>query len=367
MSPTDSGRATVVDCSGVGPGGITRVLTELVRHWPAGRPLRIVAAPPTWEMPTEAADVAVLSRQNGARAHTITSATAMLRRATGAAQPGTRVLSLSPSAAIVGSRLPVTTVLHDLAFRLWPHGLSPAVRQYRRISYATAVRRSRRLLCVSARTRHDLLGLYGVADERTEVWHPGSDLAVVPGPLPGPLARLREQGRAYLLIAGHAAHKGVEIAVDALPELPGHTLAVLTGGQRVDRFAHHAAGSGAADRVLFLDRLTDAGYAAALGSAAAFLMPSHFEGYGLPAAEAVRLGTPTVVSPDPALHEATDGRAVRMTSWTPQALAAAVRLAVTSPRPPEGHGGRSWRAATAHLVTLLDAVPVERCPAPTGR
>ncbi|MEH0818623.1 MULTISPECIES: glycosyltransferase [unclassified Micromonospora] len=367
MSPADRGPATVADCSGVGPGGITRVLTELVRHWPAGRPLRIVAAPATWETPTGATEAEVLSRQTGDRARTITSATATLRKATGRAAPGTQVLSLSPSAAIVGSRLPVTTVLHDLAFRLWPHGLSTAVRQYRRISYATAVRRSQRLLCVSARTRHDLLGLYGVADDRTEVWHPGSDLAVVPGQLPEPLARVRERGGGYLLVAGHAAHKGVELAVDALPELPGHTLAVLTGGQRVDLFTQAAARSVAADRVLFLDRLTDAGYAAALADAAAFLMPSHFEGYGLPAAEALRLGTPTVVSPDPALHEATDGRGVRMTSWTPQALASAVRTAVTSPRPPIGDGGRSWRTATEHLVTLLDAAPVERRPVPAGR
>ena len=36
---------TVLDCTGVGPGGISRVLTEIVRNWPAGQQLAIVSAP----------------------------------------------------------------------------------------------------------------------------------------------------------------------------------------------------------------------------------------------------------------------------------------------------------------------------------
>ncbi|GIF16829.1 glycosyltransferase [Actinoplanes teichomyceticus] len=333
-------RVTVLEASGVGPGGITRVLTELARHWPAGHQLRIVAAPADWEVPASAAAVSVLSAQSGGRAATITGAAAALRRATAA---GSRVLSLSPSLAIRGSRAPVTTIMHDLAFRLWPHGLSPAVLQYRRLSYRTAVDRSARLLCVSARTRHDLLGVYGVGYHRTAVWHPGSDLSTAPGrsPVTGE--------KPYLLVAGHAAHKGVELAIEAAGLLTPYEIVVLTGG-KPDLWGPPRPG------VRFLGRLTDAEYAAAVAGAAAVLMPSHFEGYGLPAAEALRLGTPVVISPDPALLEATAGAAVRMTTWTAEALADAVRAAVAGPRPATAGAGRSWQEATDHLVELLGPV-----------
>ncbi|MEU7917336.1 glycosyltransferase [Micromonospora zamorensis] len=353
MGPADP--TTIVDCSGVGPGGITRVLTEITRHWPSGR-LRLVAVPSGWDPPAgSAADVDVVSRQAGDRARTVAAATNALRKVTARAKAGlVTVLSLSPSVAVVGSRLPVTTVVHDLAFKLWPHGLPTAVRQYRRASYGTAIKRSRRLLCVSARTRHDLLGLYGVPEHRTVVWHPGSDVHVAPGDRQTRV-RVDTSGRPYLVVAGHAAHKGVELAVEALPDIAGHVLAVLTSGQRIERFEAAVAASPAADRVLLLDQLSDDEYATTVAGASALLMPSHFEGYGLPAAEALRLGTPTVISPDPALHEATDGRAVRMTTWTAAALVRAVAEATGAPRPTVGAAGRSWREATHQLAGLLAA------------
>lgn len=345
-------RRLVVDCSGVGPGGITRVMTELVRHWPDGHRLELVAAPATWEIPAgTGAAVAVLSRQAPSphtlgRERTVAAATVALRWATAGAGTETRVLSLSPSLAVLGSRAPVTTIVHDLAFRLWPNGLSKAQLRYRRASYAAAIRRSERLLCVSARTRHDLLGLYGI-DDRARVWHPGSDL-VEPGRLPDGLADVSGD---YLVVPGHAAHKGVELAIEALADLSRYVLVVLTGGAVVESF-RRAARSGAADRIIFLDRLSDPEYAATVAGAAAFLMPSHFEGYGLPAAEAVRLGTPTVISPDPALYEATGGAAIRMDSWTATALTRALRR-IDRSAPPGAVAGRSWRAATQDLAVRL--------------
>lgn len=330
---------TVFEASGVGAGGITRVLTELARHWPAGHDLSVVAAPAGWEPPASDASITVVSSQSGGRAATITGAAAALRKA---AVPGARVLSLSPSLAIRGSRIPVTTMVHDLAFRLWPHGLSPAVLQYRKLSYRTAVDRSERLLCVSARTRHDLFGVYGVEHARTDVWHPGSDFVDAVGPSPV------VSEKPYLLVIGHAAHKGAELAVAAAAVLTSYHIVILTGG-KADLWGAAVPG------VTFLGRLTDAEYASAVAGAAALLMPSHFEGYGLPAAEALRLGTPAVISPDPALLEATGGAAERMTTWTVEALVDAVHRAVAGPRPTGVRAGRSWREATDHLVELLDA------------
>jgi glycosyltransferase involved in cell wall biosynthesis len=103
---------------------------------------------------------------------------------------------------------------------------------------------------------------------------------------------------------------------------------------------------------VLLGRLSEAAYAATLAGAAAFLMPSHFEGYGLPAAEALRLGTPTVISPDPALHEATGGAAIRMVTWTAPALVDAIEQALKAPAPTLAPG-RTWRAATEDLAERM--------------
>jgi glycosyltransferase involved in cell wall biosynthesis len=331
MPPAE--KSLVLDCSGVGAGGITRVLTEVVRHWPAPEPLELVAAPTGWVVPEGVrTEVVVRNRQVASRERTIAAAAVVLRRMTG------RVLSLSPSLAVAGTRAPVTTLVHDLAFRLWPHGLSAAQRGYRRLSYAAALRRSARLLCISERTRHDLQGLYGLGD-RAGVWRPGSDL-VAPGRRPAGL-----DGE-YLLVAGHAAHKGVELAIEAVASLERYRLAVLTGDAGI------VWPAGPPGRVVLLGRLTEAEYAATLAGAAAFLMPSHFEGYGLPAAEALRLGVPTVISPDPALHEATGGAAIRMTTWTASALIAAVEQ-IDRPAPPGTPPGRCWREAVEDLAGRL--------------
>jgi glycosyltransferase involved in cell wall biosynthesis len=352
---------TVVDCSGVGPGGITRVLSEVVRWWPTGERLRIVGAPRSWEAPTDSsAQVDVLTWQASSRVRSIASASVGLRRAT--AQPSgrrepTRVLSLSPSAAVVGSRLPVTTIVHDLAFKLWPRDLSRSVRSYRRLSYSIAIRRSASLVCVSARTQHDLFGLYGVTSDRSRIWSPGSDLSPGAGTVPQVLADAGERGARYLLIAGHAPHKGVELALEALFAMPDYVLAVLTGGRRTPELEALVSRSAASNRVLLLDRLSDADYCAAVAGAAAFLMPSHFEGFGLPAAEALGLGTPTIISPDPALHEATQGRAVRMVTWSGEALIRAIRDSERAARP-AGGVGRTWRQATADLFEVLHAPDV---------
>jgi glycosyltransferase involved in cell wall biosynthesis len=121
--------------------------------------------------------------------------------------------------------------------------------------------------------------------------------------------------------------KGLDVAIAALaePAAPQLPLAVVgPAGWGRDAPAALAAGHRLpADRVRLLGRLADPDLAAVLAGAAAVLVPSRAEGFGLPALEAMALGAPVVASDVPALAEVTGGAAVLVPPGDPAALAAA--------------------------------------------
>jgi glycosyltransferase involved in cell wall biosynthesis len=85
---------------------------------------------------------------------------------------------------------------------------------------------------------------------------------------------------------------------------------------------------GMSERVELLPWLSDEQFEALFAGACGVLFPSDFEGFGLPAIEALLLGTPLVISPDPALLEVTGRHAVVTEDETPEALAAAIERAL---------------------------------------
>ena len=104
----------------------------------------------------------------------------------------------------------------------------------------------------------------------------------------------------------------------------------LVGMSEDDRIraGERIAALGIADRVVLMPWLDDEQFAQSFVSASLIVFPSEFEGFGLPAVEAMRLGIPLVVSADPALGEVTGGHAVIATDLTPLGLAASMRQAV---------------------------------------
>jgi glycosyltransferase involved in cell wall biosynthesis len=85
---------------------------------------------------------------------------------------------------------------------------------------------------------------------------------------------------------------------------------------------------GIADQVVFDPYVDNELLNGLMRRASALLLPSRFEGFGLPLLEAMRQGVPTMISPDPALQEVGGGHTACSTGWAPENLAISIRRAL---------------------------------------
>jgi len=108
----------------------------------------------------------------------------------------------------------------------------------------------------------------------------------------------------------------------------------------------------------------------ALYSAAiALVSPSHVEGFGIPAVEAMQCGCPVIASDDPALREVCGGAAVHVACCDPSVLAAALQSVATDRTLREELTARglaraahfSWETAAGRFAEALRYVGSQSC------
>jgi glycosyltransferase involved in cell wall biosynthesis len=149
--------------------------------------------------------------------------------------------------------------------------------------------------------------------------------------LPAPGRTRKRPERPELLFVGRAGdpNKGLEYLLAALPQLPAEVrLRCLSVRPLKDDPIHSLIGSlGISERVRFEGKVPRAELELAYRDAAIVVLPSLFEGFGLPAIEALAAGTPVVATRAGALPEVLGqaglGRQVPLRD--PEALADAIR------------------------------------------
>ncbi|HET9673675.1 MAG TPA: glycosyltransferase family 1 protein [Gaiellaceae bacterium] len=159
-----------------------------------------------------------------------------------------------------------------------------------------SVRRAARVLAISERTKRDLVELYDVPEEKVVVTPLGVDPAFTPG----------HDGRGtYLLFVGAIQERKDPLAAAAAASAVGLPL-VAVGPEKDARLARELRLAGADVRgYVSKDEL-----AQLYRGAAALVLPSRYEGFGLPVVEAMASGTPVVAAPDAALREVAGDAAV---------------------------------------------------------
>lgn len=244
-----------------------------------------------------------------------------------------------PLQRCVGKRFVLT--VHDLIPDLLPSTVSMGFRWQFRTWLARSLRVADRIICVSDRTRADLLRRFPVQPERTVVIHHGADHV-------DRVAHVDATGRAFLealslpeefvLFAGALdVRKNVELILRALKLLrrrDRRPTLVLVGQSWF--------GSGRAEAEIGRMRaegfdIRPLGHQSApifyelMRSAAVLVFPSRYEGFGLPPLEAMRLGTPTIVSDAGSLPEVCGPGALQVPVDDPAPLAEAIARLLGSP------------------------------------
>jgi glycosyltransferase involved in cell wall biosynthesis len=227
-----------------------------------------------------------------------------------------------------GRRLVVT--VHDLNVELYPELVPQPWRALYRRSLRQAVRRADVLLTSTRAVAAALQERYGVADDRLAVTPFGPGLSPGAPRDDAALARLGVRAPYVLGVGTLEPRKDPAGLVRAFAAagLPGHAL-VLAGarGWGTDAVERAVAETGA--RVVLTGAVPAPALAALYAGADAFALPSRYEGFGLPALEALAHGLPSVVSQDPALLEVTAGAALDVPVGDADALAEALRALCT--------------------------------------
>ena len=225
----------------------------------------------------------------------------------------------------LGCPCPAVVTVHDLSFERDPSLMSPRDRLIFRTVVPRAARAASRVLAVSERTKRDLVELYGVPETKIVVTPNGVDPAFTPA---GP----RPDGEPYALFVG-ALHrrKDAVAAIEALALVgDGAPRLILVGPDKGGRGEAERAASraGVAGRVEFRGHLPQAELAALYRGAACLVFPSRYEGFGLPALEAMASGAPVVATAAGALPEVVGDAAILVEKQDTVALAGGIERAI---------------------------------------
>lgn len=188
------------------------------------------------------------------------------------------------------------TVVHDLAFERYPDAYKTAEREYLRITTKWAAQRCRLLVADSEATKRDLVELYGLPPERVRVVPLGGGEAratrgaspsrPAPGSAPATFRKLGIDGDYVLQVGRIEVRKNQTAALAAVERIPGLTL-VVVGSERDRELATRLRAS-ASCRVV--GRQDDEVLEVLYANARAVVVPSLYEGFGLPVLEGMARG-----------------------------------------------------------------------------
>jgi glycosyltransferase involved in cell wall biosynthesis len=260
---------------------------------------------------------------------------------------------------------PRVTTVHDLHYAVVPEAHFGLRSLGMRVLVPASVRASRRVIADSQATKDDVVRVIGTDPARIDVVH----LATTPPrAVPTPERELRDRlwlgdRRVLLSLAAKRPHKNVEGLIDALAGIPSERrpLLVVPGYET----EHEASLIARAETVGVREDVRFPGWLSAMDVEGlwrlcrAHVLPSFYEGFGLPVLEAMARGVPGACSDRASMPEVAGGAALLFDPADPATIRSAIERLLDDTELRE----RLRRAGLERAA----AFSWERCAADTAR
>lgn len=273
----------------------------------------------------------------------------------------------APDFVLPPTRARSLLTVHDLTFMIHPETADSGLRRYLNAAVPRSLRRASMVLVDSQATAADLQRLLRVDQERIRLIYPGVDERFQPLPTvtTEPIrARLGLPAEFLLFVGTIEPRKNLVRLIEAFQRLISSSapeyadLKLVIAGRKGWMYEEVFAivrRLGLEAQVQFLDFVDDRDLPALYNLARAFVYPSLYEGFGLPALEALACGTPVVTARVSSLPELAGSAAVLVdpynvadiSSGIAQTLAEADRLRIAGPAQARRF---SWTSAAETLI-----------------
>jgi glycosyltransferase involved in cell wall biosynthesis len=171
-----------------------------------------------------------------------------------------------------------------------------------------SVRKAKRIVTISESSRNDIIEAYGVKPEKVRVVYPGIKPTL---PSRMSLEDMNEafgiKGKYILFVGTLQPRKNIAKLIEAFSDLNDKEMSLVIVGKKgwqYDQIMGAPKKFGVEERVKFLEKVSDEDLPSLYKHAEFFILPSLYEGFGLPVLEAMSYGCPVITSNISSLPEA---------------------------------------------------------------
>ncbi len=217
----------------------------------------------------------------------------------------------------IAASIPFVFTIHDLIHLHFPGESNFIKKMYYRLFIKNSARNASKLITVSVYSKQEIAAWAGIPEENITVVANGvSDIFTAHG-------EKHEPGYPYLLHVGNTKpHKNVARMIDAfgIAKIDPEIKLILTG-KRTKEIEDTIEKHFLYQRIVFVENLSDTELAKYYRGAQALLLPSLYEGFGLPIPEAMACGIPTLTSNVTSLPEIAGNAAFKVDPYHMESIA----------------------------------------------